>query len=374
MPDILKIPLVDLVVQYESIKDEIDAAIASVINSGRFIGGEEVKKFAIKFAGLSNSPYCVPCANGTDAIEIALSALGVGPGDEVIIPAFSFVATLEAVCNVGAKPVLCDIDPLRYTMDVKNIEPLITEKTKAVIPVHLYGQLADMDPIMALSKSKGFYVIEDAAQAHGAEYKGQLAGSIGHLGTFSFYPGKNLGAYGDAGAITTNDEVLHDKTYKIANHGRISKYNHEIVGRNSRMDSIQAAILSVKFEYIKAWNITRRRLAGRYNQLLKNIDQIKLPTIYPESESIFHLYVIRVEKSRRDDFRNYLSQLGIETGVHYPISLSKLKVTTDQLGIHVNCPESEKASEEVVSLPMYPELAEIQQDYICMHIKDFFSR
>ncbi len=368
------IPLVDLVVQYESIKTEIDAAIASVISSGRFIGGDEVKKFAIKFAGLTNTPYCVPCANGTDAIEIALTALGIGPGDEVIIPAFSFVATLEAVCNVGAKPVLCDIDPIRYTLDVKNIEPLITLKTKAVIPVHLYGQLADMDPIMTLCKSKGIYVIEDAAQAHGAEYKGQLAGSIGHLGTFSFYPGKNLGAYGDAGAITTNDEDLYNKTYKIANHGRISKYNHEIVGRNSRMDSIQAAILSVKFEYIKNWNITRRKLAGRYNQLLKNIDQIKLPAIFPESESIFHLYVIRVEKSRRDDFRNYLSEKGIETGVHYPISISKLKVTTDQLNIHVNCPESEKASEEVVSLPMYPELTEAQQEYICSHIRDFFSR
>ncbi|HZV68257.1 MAG TPA: DegT/DnrJ/EryC1/StrS family aminotransferase [Saprospiraceae bacterium] len=367
------IPLVDLVAQYYSIQSEMDDAIAGVIHSGRFIGGEEVRKFAIKFAGFSNTPYCVPCANGTDALEISFVALGIGNGDEVIIPAFSFVATLEAVCNVGATPVLCDIDPQIYTMDVRNIESVITEKTKAIIVVHLYGQIADMDPILALCKEKGVYLIEDAAQAHGAEYKGQLAGSMGTMGSFSFYPGKNLGAYGDAGAITTNVEALHDLAYKLANHGRTSKYDHEIVGRNSRMDALQATILSVKLEHLREWNKSRFEIAERYIQLLQDIEEITLPVILAHSKSVFHLFVIRVDKTKREEFMKYLASHSIETGIHYPISLSRLKVTTDQLKIVTSCPESEKASEEVVSLPMYPELTEALQDYICNHIRDFFS-
>ncbi len=368
------IPLVDLVAQYYSIQSEMDDAIAGVIHSGRFIGGEEVRKFAIKFAGFSNVPYCVPCANGTDSLEIALAALGIGKGDEVIIPAFSFVATLEAVCNVGATPVLCDIDPIRYTMDAANVESVMTEKTRAIIPVHLYGQIADMHPLMLLAGRNNFYVIEDAAQAHGAEYNGQVAGSIGHMGSFSFYPGKNLGAYGDAGAITMNDEELYNRAFKIANHGRTSKYDHEIVGRNSRMDAIQAAVLSVKLEHIREWNKSRFEIANRYIQLLENIDQITLPVINEQSKSVFHLFVIRVPKEKRAELIKYLAQHSIETGIHYPISLSKLKVTTEQLKIVTSCPQSEKASEEVVSLPMYPELTEEQQEYICNHIQDFFSR
>jgi len=367
------IPLVDLVAQYYSIQSEMDDAISGVIHSGRFIGGEEVRKFAIKFAGFSNVPYCVPCANGTDSLEISLVALGIGKGDEVIIPAFSFVATLEAVCNVGATPVLCDIDPQIYTMGVGNIESVITEKTKAIIVVHLYGQIADMDPIMALCKEKGIYVIEDAAQAHGAEYKGQVAGSMGHMGSFSFYPGKNLGAYGDAGAITTNDEALHDLAYKLSNHGRTSKYDHEIVGRNSRMDALQAAILSVKLEHLRDWNKSRFEIAERYIRLLQDIEEITLPVILSHAKSVFHLFVIRVDKSRREELMKYLAGHSIETGIHYPISLSRLKVTMEQLKIVTSCPESEKASEEVVSLPMYPELTEALQDYICNHIRDFFS-
>lgn len=368
------IPLVDLVAQYYSIQSEMDDAIAGVITSGRFIGGEEVRKFAIKFAGLSNVPYCVPCANGTDSLEISLAALGIGKGDEVIIPAFSFVATLEAVCNVGATPVLCDIDPIRYTMDARNVEAVMTDKTKAIIPVHLYGQIADMHPLMLLAGVNDLYVIEDAAQAHGAEYNGQVAGSIGHMGSFSFYPGKNLGAYGDAGAITTNDEELYNLAYKIANHGRTSKYDHEIVGRNSRMDSLQAAILSVKLEHLREWNKNRFEIAKRYIDLLEDIDQISLPVINNQSKSVFHLFVIRVPKEKREDLMKYLARHSIETGIHYPISLSKLKVTTEQLKIVTGCPESEKASEEVVSLPMYPELTVDQQKYICDHIHDFFSR
>ena len=372
------IPLVDLVAQYKSIRKEIDQAVAGVISKGKFIGGEEVQKFAVEFANIANTPYCIPCANGTDAIEIALLALGVGKRDEVIIPAFSFVATLEAVCNVGAKPVFCDVDPLRLTMDVKKVKGLITDKTKAIIPVHLYGQMADMDPLMKLSKKHKLYIIEDAAQAHKAEYKGFLAGSIGHFGTFSFYPGKNMGAYGDAGAITTNDEALHQKASKIANHGRISKYDHEIIGRNSRLDTLQAAILRVKANHLEDWIKRRRELAIRYHDFLSNLAKdlsvrIQLPVIFPESFSVYHLYVIRIDPGMRDELRSFLDSYGIETGIHYPIALSKLKATTDQLKIKVNCPVAEQASREVISLPLYPELTNKQQDYILDHISKFFK-
>lgn len=372
------IPLVDLVAQYNSIKKEIDKAISDVIKEGKFIGGEVVKKFGVEFANIANTPYCIPCANGTDAIEIALLTLGIGKGDEVIVPAFSFVATLEAVVNVGATPVLCDVDDERLTMDAKNVRKVITDKTKAIIPVHLYGQVADMDPLIEICKKNKIYIIEDAAQAHKAEYKGFLAGSIGVFGTFSFFPGKNLGAYGDAGAITTNDEKLYTLACKIANHGRISKYDHEIIGRNSRLDTLQAAILSVKAQHLEDWIKARRKIAARYDERLAKINEeagdtvMRLPLRFSESESVYHLYVIRVDAILRDDLRNFLDAAGIETGVHYPIALSKLKVTTDELKIKVDCPVAETASKEVVSLPIYPELTEKQQDYICEQIKQFF--
>lgn len=372
-----RIPLVDLVAQYKSIRKEIDKAVSRVIKSGRFIGGEEVRKFAVEFANIANTPYCISCANGTDAIEIALLALGVGNKDEVIIPAFSFVATLEAVCNVGARPVLCDVDPIRLTIDVKKLKGLITEKTKVIIPVHLYGQMADMDPLMTLSRKHKLFVIEDAAQSHKAEYKGFLAGSIGQFGTFSFFPGKNMGAYGDAGAITTNDEELYHIATKIANHGRTSKYDHEIIGRNSRLDTLQAAILRVKAKHLEDWIKRRRELAQRYNEFLSEMakDQsvrIQLPAFYPDSLSVYHLYVIRIDVKMRDELRQYLDSAGIETGIHYPIALSKLKATTDQLKIKVNCPVAELASREVISLPLYPELTNKQQDQICDRISKFF--
>lgn len=374
----LYIPLVDLVAQYKSIKKEIDKAIRNVISKGKFIGGEEVKKFEIEFANIANTPYCIPCANGTDALEIALASLGIGKGDEVIIPAFTFVATLEAVCNAGAKPVLCDVDPERLTMDAKKVKPLITGKTRAIIPVHLYGQMADMDPLMKLCRKYNLHLIEDAAQAHKAEYKGLMAGSIGTFGTFSFFPGKNLGAYGDAGAITTNSEELYNKAFKIANHGRTSKYDHEIPGRNSRLDTLQAAILSVKARHLEDWIIAKRKIAKRYDDAFSkksnaSFGLIKLPVRFEESESVYHLYVIRVNGKIRDELRRFLSSAGIETGIHYPIALSKLKVTTDHLKIMADCPVAEKASREVLSLPIYPELTISQQDYICDQINKFFS-
>jgi dTDP-4-amino-4,6-dideoxygalactose transaminase len=369
----IKVPLVDLVAQYHSIRKEIDKSIARVIQKGRFIGGEEVRKFAIEFANVANTPYCIPCANGTDAIEIALQSLGVGSGDEVIIPAFSFVATMEAVVNVGAVPVLCDIDPDRYCIDVKKAEKLISKKTKAVIPVHLFGQMAEMDSLKALCRRHQLWMIEDAAQAHKAEYKGLLAGSIGHFGTFSFYPGKNLGAYGDAGAITTNNQRLWQKASMIADHGRSDKYAHEIKGRNSRLDSLQAAVLRVKVKHLEEWIKSRRELAARYSEALKDIDGITLPASFAESQSVFHLYVIRVMHKQRDSLRQHLLEAGIETGIHYPVALSKLGVTRKVLKIKSSCPEAEKAASEVLSLPLYPELKSSQLKFVVKQIRKFFS-
>jgi dTDP-4-amino-4,6-dideoxygalactose transaminase len=368
------IPLVDLIAQYHSIKPEIDEAISNVITGGNFIGGTYLKEFTSHFARLCEVPYCVPCANGTDALEIALAALGIGPGDEVILPAFSFAATLEAVCNLGATPVLCDIDPDRYTMDPKKAINLVTERTKIIMPVHLYGQIADMDPLISYASDNNIFVIEDSAQAHGGLYKNSKAGSMGDINTFSFYPSKNLGAYGDAGALTTKSEWLYAKAFKIANHGRTSKYEHEIVGRNSRLDTLQAAILDVKLRYLENWTSKRQELAIRYNELLSDVEQIVLPHFYADALSVFHVYVIRVPKESREAFISELKEKGIETGIHYPVSLSKLKVTTEQLKIFVDCPESEKASEEVVSLPLYPELTDEMQDYVCEAIIKFFKR
>ena len=370
----IRIPLVDLVAQYESIQSELDEAMASVVASGRFIGGDHVNAFAKHFADFCGAAHCVPCANGTDALEIALQALGIGKGDEVIIPAFTFVATLESVVNVGATPVLCDIDPLRYTIDVEQANSLITPKTKAIVPVHLFGQMADMDALLELSNKHSIYIIEDAAQAHGATYKGKRAGSLGVMSTFSFYPGKNLGAYGDAGAITSNDESLYLKAKKIADHGRISKYDHEIIGRNSRLDTLQAAVLSTKLKHLAEWNHRRHALAIRYSLQLSGIEGLELPQSFEDSQSAWHLYVIRLKQADREAFRKYLKEQGIETGIHYPIALTKLKVTTDQLKMVTSCEHAEQASAEVVSLPLYPELTEQMQDYICHHIIEFLKK
>lgn len=368
----MHIPLVDLQAQYASIRDEIDSAIGEVIHSGQFIGGEKVMRFAEDFAGSCDARYCVPCANGTDALEIALSSMGFGPGDEVIIPAFSFVATLEAVVNIGATPVLCDIDPERYTMDVDQAIALVNDRTRVILPVHLYGQMADMNRLMAYASDHHLFVIEDAAQAHGASCLGQKAGSVGDINTFSFYPGKNLGAYGDAGAITTQSEWLYTKCLKIANHGRIDKYDHELIGRNSRMDSLQAAILSVKLRHLSRWVEQRRVLADRYRMRLREVEQVVLPGTFPDCPSAYHLFVIRVPSAKRSGFRNSLREEGIETGIHYPIALTQLKATTEQLGIRASCPEAERAAQEVVSLPIYPEMTDTQQEYICEKIIGYF--
>ena len=366
----MNIPLVDLKKQYETIKDDIDRVIAGVISNSAFIGGSYVQKFEKEFAAFCKAKHCIGVGNGTDALFIALKALGIGQGDEVITAANSFIATSEAISMTGAKVVFVDINPQSFNLDATKIEEKITARTKAIIAVHLYGQPADMGSIHQLASQYGLKIIEDAAQAHGALYNGRVVGSIGDIGCFSFYPGKNLGAYGDAGAVVTNDAELALKVRMFANHGRIEKYNHETEGVNSRLDGLQAGVLSVKLKHLPAWNAQRRNNAHLYQQYLAKSD-IATPTDLDEVTSVYHLYVIRADKDRRQKLREHLFSCGISTGIHYPIPLPNLKAYA-----HLNCsskefPEALNASTEIISLPMYPELSEKEIQYIANKINSF---
>jgi dTDP-4-amino-4,6-dideoxygalactose transaminase len=362
------IPFVDLKAQYNSIKTEIDNAIQRVLDNTSFIMGDELKKFEEEFALFCNVKYAIGVANGSDALILALRACGIGEGDEVITVPHTFISTAEAISNVGGKVVFVDIDPKTYTIDVSTIEEKITKKTKAIIPVHLYGQPADMRPIMELAKKYNLKIIEDAAQAHGAEYQGKKVGSIGDVACFSFYPGKNLGAYGDAGMITTNNEEIANKLKMLRNHGRLTaKYEHEIEGYSSRLDNLQAAILRVKLKYLNKWNDLRRRNAKKYNELLSNIGGIITPYEADYAKHVYHLYVIRTED--RDKLREELKSNGVTTGIHYPIPLH-LQPAYNYLGYkRGDFPVTEKASQEILSLPMFAELSDRQIEEIVKLIK-----
>ncbi|MBI9097595.1 MAG: DegT/DnrJ/EryC1/StrS family aminotransferase [Spirochaetaceae bacterium] len=367
----MNIPLVDLHEQYISIKKEIDRAMSDVINQTAFIGGPFHKSFEKSFADFCGVQFCVGVGNGTDALYIALRAMGIGPGDEVITSANSFIATSEAIRMAGADVVFIDIDPGTYNIDTAKIEEKITKRTKAIIPVHLYGQPADMDPILSIAKKYNLKILEDAAQAHGAEYRGQKIGSIGDAACFSFYPGKNLGAYGDGGAIVSNDSTFAETARMISNHGRIDKYDHKFEGINSRLDGIQAAILDVKLKYLPEWTELRRKNASLYNRLLKGIP-LRSPEEIPDIKAVYHLYVIRVSE-KREELQKYLKSNGVSTGIHYPIALPNLKAY-DYLKKNDNdFNEATKASKEILSLPMYAELTENQISYITDKIKMFFS-
>ena len=366
----MKIPFVDLKAQYTSIKEEIDSAIADVIANTAFIGGPFAKSFEDAFAEFCGVKHCVGVGNGTDALFIALKALGIGEGDEVITASNTFIATSEAITTTGAKVVFVDINPKTYNIDIEKIEEKITQRTKAIIPVHLYGQPADMDPIMDIAKRHNLKVIEDAAQAHGGLYKGRKIGSIGHIACFSFYPGKNLGAYGDAGAIVTNDDELAVKTRMLANHGRVEKYNHEVEGYNSRLDGIQAAILKVKLRHLPKWTESRRKNAYLYNEYLKHTELVT-PTEIDDVKAVYHLYVVRVKKELRQKLQDHLKAEGIATGIHYPIALPNLKAYEYLKHSENIFTEATKASKEIVSLPMFPELEEAQIEYISAKIREF---
>lgn len=371
----LTIPFVDLKAQYQSIKDEIDAAIAAVINETAFIGGPFVQAFEEAFAGYCGVAHCVGVANGTDALFIALKTLGVGPGDEVITVANSFVATSEAIKMAGAQVVFVDINPRTYTIDVERIEEKITEKTRAIIPVHLYGQPADMDPIRQLARKHGLFVIGDAAQAHGASYNGTPISKLADITCFSFYPGKNLGAYGDGGALVTDREEWALKARMLANHGRVKKYDHDLEGVNSRLDGLQAAILSVKLRHLEDWTWRRRTHARRYNEALSGSGVVP-PVELSDVRAVYHLYVVRVPNGSRENLQAHLKAAGVDTGIHYPIALPYLNAYRHLGHTEPDFPNALRASREIVSLPMYAELTEDQIRYVADKVQKLtkFSR
>ncbi len=365
------IQFVDLKAQYLSIKDEIDTAINKVIENTSFIGGEEIGQFEKEFADFLGVKYVNGCANGTDSIEIILKSLNIGIGDEVIVPAISWISTSEAVSSVGAKPVFVDIEEDYFTINPDLIEEKITVNTKAIIPVHLYGQPCDMDKIIDIAKRHNLFVIEDVAQAHNSSYNGKLTGTFGDAASFSFYPGKNLGAYGDAGGIATNSEELSKKARMIAHHGQLKKHTHVIEGRNSRLDTIQAGILSAKLPYLENWTLARIENADRYSELLSEVNEIILPNVRENTRHVFHLYVIRTTK--REELKNYLEKQNIQTAIHYPKSLPFLDCYKNDNYLLSDFPVSSKIQNEILSIPMYAELTEDQINTICNSIKSFFN-
>ena len=362
----LSVPFVDLKTQYLSLKPEIDAAIARVFERTAFILGAEVAAFEQAFAEYLDARFCVGVNSGTAALQLALLACGVGPGDEVIVPSFTFFATAETVSVLGATPVFIDIDPISYTVTASAIEKAITPRTRAIIPVHLYGQTADLDPILALAEKHNLQVIEDAAQAHGAEYKGKRVGPFGHVGCFSFYPSKNLGAYGEAGAIATNDEDLATRLRLLRDHGSTSKYAHAIVGYNFRMEEIQAAVLNVKLRHLDDWNNQRRAHAAAYNELLKDSGLV-LPCEMDYARHVYHVYAVQCDK--RDELQSRLAARSIQTGVHYPIPIH-LQPAYAALGYKAgDLPVTERLSERVLSLPLFAELTDAQQVTVAAAIR-----
>lgn len=362
------IKLLDLKKQYDTISRDIDKAIFDTINSSSYIGGTSIKKFEDSFKDFVNTKFCIGVANGTDALEIGLSSLDLPIQSEVIVPANSFISTSEAVTNSGHKVVFCDIDPQTSNICVSDLRSKITKKTRAIIVVHLYGLPAPINSILQLSKEFGLKVIEDCAQAHGAAIKGKHVGSFGDLGTFSFYPGKNLGAYGDAGAIVTSNTSIAEKCRRISNHGRTKKYDHNIEGRNSRLDALQASILSTKLVHLEAWISKRRNLAEIYRQNLP--ENLLLAAPSADSQHAYHLFVIKTD--RRDELKWFLEKEGVQTGIHYPIALPDLEAY-NYLNMKNSCPHAAQSANRVLSLPVGEHLTAAEVSTVCELINQFFS-
>ncbi len=376
----MKIPLLELLREYNQLRGEIDSAIKSVLEKGTFILGENVAKFEEEASAYCGAKYAVGVANGTDAIELAIKALDIREGDEVITTPFTFIATTEAICLNGAKPVLVDIEPETFNIDATRIEKAITPKTKAIIPVHLFGQACDMDAIIDIAKKRDIKVIEDCAQAIGAEFNSKRVGGFGDFGCFSFFPSKNLGCFGDGGMVTTNDKALADKIKMLRVHGQADRYRHEIEGRNSRLDELQAAILRVKLRHLDAWNDSRRDNARLYNKLFENLNRtgkLTIPVEKKDRKHVYNIYSIKVkdrvlsEAKGRDKLRESLTAKGVATAVYYPIPLH-LQAVYESLGWRKgDFPESEKACEEVLALPVFPELKEDEIKYVAECVSDF---
>jgi dTDP-4-amino-4,6-dideoxygalactose transaminase len=366
------IPLVDLHAQYKSIKSELDNAIRDCISDGNFIKGKPVTEFEEAFADYLDAKYCLGCGNGTDALEIILASLNIGPGDEVIVPALTWIATAEAVNNVGAEPVFADVDALSCTLDSRRFEEKITKKTRAVIPVHLYGLPADMNEIVRIAEKHKILVVEDCAQAHGAEYFGKKVGTFGVASAFSFFPSKNLGAFGDGGAILTNNSDLYETARKIANHGQLkTKHEHSLIGRNSRLDSLQAAILKVKLTYLDEWNRQRNQIAQFYKMHLGANKEIILPEFSDHTTHVFHLFAIRCKN--RKHMSELLDEKSISWAIHYPKPLPFLEAYKYKKHLPDEFPASSQITNEIISLPMYPELTESQLNIICNQILEKYQ-
>jgi dTDP-4-amino-4,6-dideoxygalactose transaminase len=367
----MNIPFLDLKIQYRQIEAELKPILEEIMASGAFIGGAPVAAFEEEFAAFCGVKHCVGLNSGTDALRFALMAVGVKPGDEVITVPHTFIATTEAISQAGATPVFVDIDPDTCCIDVDQIPRRITSRTRAILPVHLYGQPADMDPILDIARKHHLAVIEDACQAHGALYKGRPAGSMGVAGCFSFYPGKNLGAFGDAGAIVTDDERLAQIFRMLREHGQSRKYYHEMEGYTGRLDAIQAAVLRIKLKRLAQWNQARRAHASVYNQLLADIPGVSVVKEADFAQSVFHLYVIRVDD--RDGLQAFLTEKGVGTGLHYPLPLHLQKAYARMGFRKGDFPVSERAAERLLSLPMYAELTREHVEYVVDCIKDYFA-
>lgn len=364
----MNVPFLDLKAQYASIKQEIHAALDEVLENTAFAGGPFVARFEKDFAAFCQCRNAIGVGSGTDALWLALLACGIGPGDEVITVPNTFIATAEAITYAGATPVFTDVEEKTYTMDPALLEKAITKKTKALIPVHLFGQTADMDPIMEIAKKHNLIVVEDACQAHGATYKGRPAGSIGHAGCFSFYPGKNLGAYGEAGAVVTNDDSVAEKIRVFRDHGQPRKYYHDVIGWNARMDGFQGAVLSVKLKYIDRWNDARRRHAQRYRDLLAGVPGIVLPAEMPYAKHVYHIFAIRTQS--RDSLMTALAEKGVSCGIHYPVPIHLQAAYASMNLAAGSFPVAERCAAEYVSLPMFPELTDEHIGYTAEMIKE----
>lgn len=369
--------MVDLHSQYLRIKEEVDAAIADVLESTAFIQGPQVGEFAQALSRYVNSPFVIPCANGTDALQIAMMALGLRPGDEVIVPVHTYVATAEVIALLDLTPVFVDVDEHSFNIDVALIEQKISSRTKAVVPVHLYGQCADMDPLINIARERKLFVIEDTAQALGAEYissNGKIfAGTIGDVGTTSFFPSKNLGCFGDGGAIFVKDAALAERIRMIANHGQQKKYHHDTIGVNSRLDTLQAAILLVKLKYLNEYRTRRQDVASYYAKALSGIPGLLTPFRSKSSTHVFHQYTIRIQDGKRDELKKFLESNGIPTMIYYPVPLHLQKAyRRDGFG-EGSFPVTEQLSKEVLSLPIHTEMNEEQLHFITDTIKSFYS-
>lgn len=376
----MNIQMVDLKTQYERLKPEIDAAVQEVLQSCAYINGPAVKSFKAHMESYLDARHVIPCANGTDALQIALMGVGLQPGDEVIVPAFTYVSTAEVIALLNLKPVMVDVDPDTFNVTADLVEAAITPKTKAVVPVNLFGQSCDLEPIMEVAKSHGLWVIEDNAQTIGADYTfkdghTQKTGTIGHIGCTSFYPSKNLGAYGDGGALYTNDEALGQKLQMIANHGQVKRYYHDMVGVNSRLDSIQAAILDIKLGHLDAYAAARRSAADYYDQAFAGIEGLQTPVRDPKSTHVFHQYTLKVANGKRDALQKHLQEAGIPNMIYYPVPLYEQKAYQQAMDQQIDpLPVTEDLCNSVISLPMHTELDEATLAYITEKVKAFFQK